>query len=213
MSVATAGLSPVNGRIGATQGVLEALNLGLTHRFDYGEWRAAMQSIEERFWAKVQPTGFCWEWTGAKTRGYGSFATETGGKRAHRVAYELLVGPIPDGLVIDHLCRNTSCVNPDHLEPVTQAENVRRGFNPGPGHGIRTHCPHGHAYTPENTRIQARTGAQICRTCTRARRRINKARVVTCAICGDTLTSGGLVRHRKAKHPVPVEPQQKESNL
>lgn len=71
----------------------------------------------------------CWEWTGAKTAaGYGQFTRRK--EYAHRHAYEDLVGPIPEGLVIDHLCRNPSCVNPDHLEPVTQRENIRRGTSP-----------------------------------------------------------------------------------
>lgn len=85
--------------------------------------------LEERFWEKVEPTGFCWNWTASTRNGYGQISV--GGRKgriagAHRVAYELLIGPIPDGLVIDHLCRNTLCVNPDHLEPVTVRENALR---------------------------------------------------------------------------------------
>jgi predicted DNA-binding transcriptional regulator AlpA len=87
------------------------------------------RTVEERFWEKVEPTGFCWEWTAFKDRkGYGRFRVDDRTMQAHRVAYELLVGPIPEGLHLDHLCRNTSCVNPDHLEPVDLAENVRRGY-------------------------------------------------------------------------------------
>lgn len=86
---------------------------------------------ESRFWkyvAKDAETG-CWNWTGGTTKGYGSF-THPGRKKcyAHRYSWELHRGTIPDGLVIDHLCRNTRCVNPDHLEPVTQQENVRRSI-------------------------------------------------------------------------------------
>ena len=84
------------------------------------------ESIEARFWQKVDKSGDCWEWIGAVSSGYGHFQTDGGTTTAHRVAYQLLVGPIPDGLHVDHLCRNTLCVNPDHLEPVTQAENNRR---------------------------------------------------------------------------------------
>ena len=84
----------------------------------------------DRFWPKVEFTGFCWNWTaGTSAKGYGCFRLGGhDGKRtsAHRVAYELLVGPIPDGLELDHLCRNRRCVNPDHLEPVTGDENKRR---------------------------------------------------------------------------------------
>ncbi len=86
----------------------------------------------ERFWAKVDKTGDCWEWLGTKTcAGYGIVTFVRDGRKttstAHRWAYEALVGPIPDGLTLDHVvCANTSCVNPAHLEPVTRAENTRR---------------------------------------------------------------------------------------
>lgn len=88
------------------------------------------QPREHRFWAKVDvghPLG-CWEWRGQKTlTGYGSFPLERGrGIMAHRFAYQQLVGEIPEGLELDHLCRNRGCVNPDHLEPVTHLENMRR---------------------------------------------------------------------------------------
>jgi hypothetical protein len=83
-------------------------------------------------------------------------------KRAHRFAYEELVGPIPEGLTLDHLCRNPPCVNPDHLEPVTQAENRRRAA------AAITHCPQGHEYDEKNTRIDSK-GARVCRACVNAR--------------------------------------------
>jgi hypothetical protein len=90
-------------------------------------------SEPERFWLKVdrQDQGECWRWTGAVAGGYGRFWIGPGRARgrpvqAHRFAYELLVGPIPDGLTIDHLCLNKLCVNPAHMEPVTGAENSRR---------------------------------------------------------------------------------------
>jgi hypothetical protein len=76
------------------------------------------------FWERVEKTGGCWLWTGSRNGGgYGNY----GGKGAHRYAYELLKAPIPPGLVIDHLCRVRHCVNPDHMEPVTQSVNCRRG--------------------------------------------------------------------------------------
>lgn len=81
--------------------------------------------LEERFWMKVQKGPGCWEWTAATLGGYGVFSEHHGGKqyKAHRFAYEQVVGPIPDGKVLDHRCHNTLCVNPDHLRPVTEKEN------------------------------------------------------------------------------------------
>lgn len=132
-------------------------------------------TLEERFWAKVDKTDACWLWTAAKDpRGYGYF--KVGGKllRAHRVAYEFLVGPIPCGLTIDHLCCVKSCVRPDHLEPVTGAENQRRAAV------LRTHCKHGHEFTPENTHL--RHGARICVQCQRVyRARYRNARKAVAA--------------------------------
>lgn len=85
--------------------------------------------VSDRFWEKVDAAGDCWEWGGSHDRkGYGWFKADQRMKRAHRVAWELLVGPIPDDLVLDHLCINPPCVNPDHLEPVTGAENTRRAL-------------------------------------------------------------------------------------
>jgi hypothetical protein len=95
------------------------------------------RTLEERFYAKVQKTDSCWVWIGARhSQGYGQLFTANtvnGNPRpekAHRVAYELLIGPIPDGLQIDHLCRNKVCVNPAHLEAVTQKENLARRQRP-----------------------------------------------------------------------------------
>lgn len=136
----------------------------------------------DRFWSKVEavhPLG-CWEWTGAKVRGgYGRYRLGGGGREvmAHRYAYEELVGPIPEGMVLDHLCRNTACVNPDHCEPVTHAENVRRGCS-GAVNGARergkTHCPQGHPYDRANT-YTSRAGSRHCRACARQRARHRRA--------------------------------------
>ena len=146
----------------------------------------------ERFWPKVDKNGPvpecrldlgpCWLWTGiTQNQGYGKFARrlETESRRkyvlAHRTAYELEVGPIPGGLVLDHLCCNRICVNPGHLEPVTQAENARRAAE---GRPRKTHCDQGHEFTPENT-ILRRDGSRGCRTCknenARKRRAIRKS--------------------------------------
>lgn len=114
-----------------------------------------------RFIAKVHFTDECWEWTGACNQfEYGNFTP--GDKKvvkAHRYAWETFVGPIPEGLVIDHLCKNHRCVNPDHLEPVTQMENIRRGIRVQ-----RQHCVNGHERTPENTYTD-RDGRRRCRAC------------------------------------------------
>lgn len=117
--------------------------------------------VVARFWMKVGRSGDCWEWSGADTTGYGHFRLP--GRRdvlAHRYAYEYLIGPIPGGLQLDHLCRNRRCVNPEHLEPVTQAENIRRA--------AKTHCVHGHELAGDNLYIDERRSSRECRTCRRA---------------------------------------------
>lgn len=126
-------------------------------------------------WDRVDKSGpnGCWLWTGPKSAGrapgYGRVYIGGKGYQAHRLAYEELVGPIPAGLVIDHLCRNPACVNPAHLEPVTNAENIRRGL------AIRTHCPQGHEYTPENVRHRA-NGHRSCKRCHRDEEAVRKRR-------------------------------------
>jgi hypothetical protein len=125
-----------------------------------------VRPAEERFWEKVEWSEGCWLWQGATAKGYGRFATiaRRSPSAAHRVAYELAVGPIPDGMQIDHLCRTPRCVNPAHLEPVTVRLNTLRGFSPSSDRARRTHCPRGHEYTPENT-ILSRQNQRKCRAC------------------------------------------------
>lgn len=113
-----------------------------------------------RFWSKVTQAGDCWEWNAYRTpNGYGRFMDQGRCLYAHRVAYEFMVGPIPVGLQLDHLCRNRSCCNPAHLDPVPPAVNTQRGER-----ATATHCPQGHPYgtRPEN-------GKRACRACERAR--------------------------------------------
>jgi HNH endonuclease len=121
-------------------------------------------SAAERFWTKVEKTETCWLWLASTDRdGYGRF----GRTLAHRMAYELTVGPIPRELQIDHVCRVKRCVRPSHLEPVTSQENRRR-FTV-----LITHCPRGHPYDEENT--YRHRGYRFCRACNRAAVRRYKA--------------------------------------
>jgi hypothetical protein len=119
----------------------------------------------ERFWPKVAVTETCWNWTGARQAGgYGRFAARKGHLvLAHRWSYEAAVGPIPPDMTIDHLCRNTSCVRPDHLEVVTREENALRGSR----NAAKTHCDRGHEFTPENTYVPPSRDHRACRECRR----------------------------------------------
>lgn len=116
----------------------------------------------EAFWEKIEKTEDCWLWRGARTpMGYGIFKVKNKNNYAHRYAYELTKGKIPETLVIDHLCRRPSCVNPDHLEPVTIGENVLRGVIVR----RRNHCENGHALIPINVYVNPTTGKRRCKTC------------------------------------------------
>ena len=115
----------------------------------------------------------CWNWIGSKdVNGYGMARYEGGtrSRRAHRVVYETLVGPVPEGLVLDHLCRNRGCVNPAHLDPVTQQINTLRGIGPTAKNAVKTHCSNGHPYEGENLSMGTKGGMPIrrCKACQRA---------------------------------------------
>lgn len=123
----------------------------------------ALVNLPLRFVEKTRLDGDCIIWTAYRNEhGYGKFRWNGKSQRAHRVAYEAEVGPIPDGLVLDHLCRTPSCVNPQHLEPVTVQENFRRGLRI---HALKTHCPRGHEYTEANTYRGRGSAKRECRAC------------------------------------------------
>lgn len=123
----------------------------------------------ERFWSRVAVTPSCWLWTGSEwAGGYGRFIVGKKPHLPHRWAYERLVGPIEEGLTLDHLCRVQLCVRPDHLEPVTQRENTLRGTSPAAENAKKTHCKRDHPLSGENLYINPR-GERQCRVCSNAR--------------------------------------------
>ena len=131
------------------------------------------KSLSERFWSKVDIRGGdeCWPWLAAiKSDGYGNFFRNGKSVGAHRVAYELLNGPIPAGLVIDHVkdrgCTHRDCVNPAHLEAVTNRVNILRGSSPIAQNILKTQCSKGHGYSSMNTYI-TKTGHRSCIKCAR----------------------------------------------
>lgn len=135
-------------------------------------------TLEERFWLRVNKNGPipanrpelgpCWLWKGTITFfGYSHFWINHKEVRAHRFSYKLLIGAIPDGLHLDHLCRVRSCVNPYHLEPVTNRINILRGDAPAAINARKTHCIHGHPFDAVNTWHYK--GFRFCKTCRRRR--------------------------------------------
>lgn len=148
-------------------------------------------TVKERLLKLIDKNRDCWVWAGSVSQqGYGRLTISNNGKKrtraAHRVSYETFIGDIPEGLTIDHLCRNRKCINPDHLEAVTIGENVRRGNPLWKQEMARTHCPYGHEYSEDNTyRYKTRHGGicRNCKTCMKARsvqRNIDKRLGVCC---------------------------------
>jgi hypothetical protein len=133
--------------------------------------RFTERQVIRAFWKRVNKNGplpldrpelgRCWLWmTGIKGDGYGAFTANGKSLLAHRFSYTILIGPIPDGLELDHLCRRTGCVNPSHLEPVTSLENTQRGER-----ATRTHCRRGHPYSGSNLYLLPHVKGRDCRTC------------------------------------------------
>jgi hypothetical protein len=167
----------------------------------YQQWKAhgAVRpdlTPTEAFWARVERTGHggCWLWTGSTSNGYGIIKWAGRGSGAHRVAWEIAFGAIPDDREIDHRCHTSDCrlgakcphrrcVNPSHLKPVTHAENMAPdrsslGASSRERNRAKTHCPHGHEYTPENTYFTP-SGSRYCRECNRAAARVKPEDRVT----------------------------------
>ena len=120
--------------------------------------------VEDRFWSKVNKTDTCWLWLSSLTQGYGSFWMNGKPQRAHRIAYELRKGPIPESMELDHLCRNRACVNPAHLQPVDHRTNVLRGASLMAMRAKQTYCKQGHAFDVLNT-YYSLMGTRRCRRC------------------------------------------------
>lgn len=132
---------------------------------DHGDAAYEPITAEQRFWAQVDASGDCWIWTGSRTdNGYGQMMVNYQQCLAHRLAYEFLVGAIPEGLTIDHLCRNRPCVNPDHLDPVPQRVNTMRSpIALATINARKTHCKRGHPLSGDN--LYRRNGRRHCRQC------------------------------------------------
>lgn len=131
-----------------------------------GDW-----SLDKRI--SPEPMSGCWLWTGKRNPyGYGIVAKKYSEKQAHRVVYEMLRDPIPVHLQADHLCRVRACVNPFHIEIVSQQVNLARGHGVAARNARKTHCPYGHSYTPENVyRRPGSPNSRECRVCHDARNR------------------------------------------
>ena len=172
----------------------------------------------ERFWQKVTVTDGCWIWTAHKNnKGYGTFAPKWNARvYAHRWSYEQAKGAIPDGLEIDHLCRNPACVNPDHLEAVTHRENILRSDAPTAVNASKTHCSNGHPFDDENTYVRRDRAGRNCRTCNieRSKRRQEQVRKAAAAL--EMTVSDYIDLHgesmRKALQIAGTQPEKKKES-
>lgn len=171
---------------------------------DFGDPR-----LPSTFWDRCipEPNSGCWLWLGQiSNKGYALFNRGIGKRNAHRFAYETTIAPVARPLVLDHLCRIRCCVNPAHLEPVTNRENILRGVGPSAKGALATHCPVGHPYDATNTKFN-RYGERGCHQCARASVRAHRARLAERFLCvnGEShgpATHGRLclfcrIRHRR----------------
>lgn len=159
------------------QGAVEARGWCNPHYqrwYAYGDPEFHPPTPEEKFWSRVEKSDGCWLWTGPLHSGGKTGYGWTGKKLAHRQAYEYAVGPIPDGLQLDHLCRVRLCVRPEHLEPVTQKENIRRGDAPSTVAARTGKCQRGHLLSGRNLYVVPATGAHRCQACVNDRQRKNR---------------------------------------
>ena len=152
---------------------------GATYRWRTGYGRTLVggrgemkTTILQRLFDRIEVTEECWTWTGPRTgKGYGKAYSHPATRSVHRLLYEIVVGAVPDGFELDHLCRNRACARWDHLEPVTHRENLRRSPLTMPSiNAAKTHCPKGHEYDAQHSR-----GERACRTCNRLRMRVKRA--------------------------------------
>lgn len=155
-----------------TECIVVGYNLRGGHTQSCGCWARERSPLIERLIDSYspEPMSGCWLWTKSlDTKGYAQITTGSNYdssrrlKRAHRVAYEELIGPIPVGLQLDHKCRVRSCVNPNHLEPVTQRVNLLRGEGTSAKNAVKTHCKRGHEFVPDNTYVFR--GKRQCKEC------------------------------------------------
>jgi len=142
---------------------------GKPRRFIHGHNRRRFGCLEKDCGYETP----CWLWQGYvdKRTGYPYMTVESKSWRSHRWFYEQLVGPIPEGLTLDHLCRVRHCVNPDHMDPCPAGENAMRGNNWSAKNARKTHCVNGHEFTEENTYRRIGSNHRVCRTCCRDRSR------------------------------------------
>jgi hypothetical protein len=180
-------------------------------RITHQQIKTPRPTLLERFIAKIavinEDDSDCWVWRGKCVEGYGKFHTKGNHEEfAHRVSYELFVGPIPPGKELDHLCRNHSCVNPNHLEPVTHQVNVQRGEAGkyfGKQQRTKTYCSRGHEYNSENTYIYK--GGRDCRICRRERsseswRRLHPKIIKTHCLHGHPFDEANTYIHNGKRH-------------